>query len=145
MDASLWGPHLWKVIHLFALNYPEQPSVSDRSCIKQFFYQLQYLIPCTTCAANYAKHLKELPIDGYLTEKNKLFEWTVKLHNIVNNELNKPQISVEQAAQIHLNKPTSKFGGWVALAIGVIGILVLVLLILLYRFRICKYKNTKSK
>jgi hypothetical protein len=41
--------------------------------------------------------LQELPIEPYLVDNMTLFEWTVKLHNIVNKQLHKREWSLKEA------------------------------------------------
>jgi hypothetical protein len=95
IDASLdapavWGPHLWRALHLIALGYPQRPTVHDRAAYRAFFEQLDRVIPCGTCAANYRRHLVELPLEPSALQGgpgDTLFAWTVRLHNLVNAEL----------------------------------------------------------
>jgi hypothetical protein len=100
MQPYIWGRYLWSSIHYIALGYPDIPSETDIINYYNFFSNLWQVIPCYKCSLNYKNHLKELPIDSYLSSKMKLFEWTVLVHNIVNKELGKKQLSVEDALNI---------------------------------------------
>jgi hypothetical protein len=98
VEPDVWGPPLWRAIHYVALGYPENPSPADAASYRRFFGELGTVIPCSTCAVNYTRHIEELPIDAYLTGgKHRLFEWTVHLHNIVNHEKGKREISPPEA------------------------------------------------
>lgn len=99
MEApEVWGPILWRAVHLVALGYPDDPSATDVANYKQFFGAFGSVLPCPKCAYNYARHLQELPIDDFLTGGHRrLFEWSVHLHNIVNAEKGKPIMSVDSA------------------------------------------------
>ena len=103
MQPYIWGKYLWPSMHYIALGYPDIPSETDIINYYNFFSNLWQVIPCYKCSLNYQKHLKELPIDLYLSSKMKLFEWTVLVHNIVNKELDKTQISLEDALNIYIN------------------------------------------
>lgn len=110
MTPEVWGPHLWTSIHFIALGYPKVPTEEQRQLYKHFFTNLHHFIPCMKCAINYKRHLEEFPIDGFLDTKMKLFEWTVHVHNIVNRELGKTELTVPVAMvkymsgdSIHLN------------------------------------------
>jgi FAD-linked sulfhydryl oxidase len=85
---ELWGPSTWRAIHFAALGYPSEPTEDDVTVYGAFFETLQRVLPCESCAVNYSKHLSELPIEPFL-RSGRLFEWTVRLHNIVNRELGK--------------------------------------------------------
>jgi hypothetical protein len=98
MQTKDWGPHFWSMIHYTALGYPEIPTQIYKEKYKVFFENLGFILPCKQCSFNYNRHLRELPIDSFLENRNKLFEWTVKLHNIVNKETGKTIIfSFDQA------------------------------------------------
>jgi len=100
MQPDLWGPKLWPSLHYIALGYPNNPTEDDVINYYEFYKNLWKVIPCAKCSLNYQRHLNELPIESYLSTKMKLFEWTVLVHNIVNKELGKKQLSVEDALNI---------------------------------------------
>lgn len=110
MQPEIWGPYLWRSIHYIAIGYPDKPTSEEVQNYYIFFNNLWKIIPCYKCSINYKRHLDELPIDDFLISKMKLFEWTVSLHNIVNKELGKKQMSFEEAKlyisnnQIYLQK-----------------------------------------
>lgn len=97
MLPALWGKHMWFSIHFIAQDYPTDPSPEDMQVYKSFFENLWKVIPCYKCGVNYKRHLLELPIDQHLHSREALFAWTVSLHNIVNSELGKPQMSLDEA------------------------------------------------
>jgi hypothetical protein len=102
MDPTRWGKHFWITIHFVALGYPDHPSELDKVHYKTFFLSIGHVLPCQRCADNYKLHLEELPIDGYLDSRKSLFEWTVKLHNIVNKEQGKDEWTPEVAMDFYL-------------------------------------------
>lgn len=102
MKPDKWGRHLWKSIHYIALGYPQNPDDAIKLAYKNFYINLWYYIPCYKCSNNYKEHLKELNIDFFLESPEKLFEWSVLLHNIVNRDLGKQQITLQDAYKIYL-------------------------------------------
>lgn len=85
MNPKVWGKKGWFFLHSVALNYPKNPSVADKENYKNFYTILQNTLPCSICANNYKKHLLELPLtNDVLSSRKKLFLWTVKIHNKVN-------------------------------------------------------------
>lgn len=129
-----WYHCTWSTIHHLALGYPEFPSAEDRSHYRAFFYALGPVLPCKKCSINYQRHLIELPIEPYLTNTNSLFEWTVKLHNIVNRENRKPEWTVEQA-RMHYNIQHTTDNKWNIIAISTAVILVVICFAVSMRFR----------
>lgn len=107
VDQNLWGSHMWHCIHMTALGYPAKPSEEEKRKYKQFFVGLQYVLPCATCAKHYAQNFKSLPIEPYLESNIRLFEWTVRLHNIVNSQLGKPEHSLEDSLRYYTQSHSS--------------------------------------
>lgn len=101
--SNVWGTHLWNSIHFIALGYPTEPTESDRHYYKQFFENIGHVLPCKKCTVHFNNNLQALPIDQYLTNSDTLFDWTVKMHNLVNSDLGKPLWSTENAKQ-HYSK-----------------------------------------
>lgn len=97
MEPKVWGKYLWTSIHLVALGYPDNPTDEEKSNYREFYRNIWRVLPCYKCAQNYQRHWDELPIDPYMKDNMTLFEWTVKLHNIVNKQLGKREWSFEEA------------------------------------------------
>ena len=134
MKPELWGKHLWKSIHYIALGYPDLPTQDQAKAYKDFYTNLYHVIPCAKCAINYQKHIQELPIDSYLTNKLALFEYTVKLHNIVNKSLNKPEWTTMQALNFYSNGDTNTSIPWSLYFL--IAIVIAILVVVVYKARI---------
>lgn len=105
MLPDIWGRHLWFSIHFIALDYPVNPTASDRANYQHFFENLWKVIPCYKCSQNYQKHLQVLPLvsenGDYLVSRDTLFAWTVALHNEVNKMLGKPEMSLDDAKHMY--------------------------------------------
>ena len=52
---ELWGPGIWLVMTLAAANYPLRPTARDAAHYYTFFDNLQHILPCGTCRAEYRK------------------------------------------------------------------------------------------
>ena len=108
---ELWGPHLWYSIHFIALGFPNDASSIDKKNYKNFYISLPNVIPCEECSKHLINSLNQFPIDNFLLNKDKLFEWTVIIHNEVNKLLNKEIWSVDRAKlfynNFNINKTTT--------------------------------------
>jgi hypothetical protein len=104
----LWGKSFWTTIHVAALGFPEVATDEARQKYKAFYTSIGDVLPCAKCKANYARHFNKLPIDFYLFDKNMLFTWTVQLHNIVNAEIKKKELSVEDAKEYYVKGTYAK-------------------------------------
>jgi len=134
-EPKIWGPGLWKSIHYISLGYPDNPTDNDKNNYYNFYINLWKIIPCLSCSNNYKRHLLELPIDSYLQSRNTLFEWTIKLHNIVNKELGKEYISIDKAINIYsrdINNNKNKLNSLIFILILIIIFLILLNIFLIF-------------
>ena len=90
IQPDIWGPHGWKFMHYISLGYPMNPSENDKLNYKNFYYSLQYVLPCEKCQINYRRNILENPIDKFLKDRKSLTKWVIDIHNKVNQETNKP-------------------------------------------------------
>jgi hypothetical protein len=95
MNQNIWGPHLWFSLHSMSFNYPLKPSLKDKNNYKNFFLNLQEVIPCSVCKKNYKRHLNEHPIQDYLDNRKSLVYWVIDMHNMVNAEIGKKILSYD--------------------------------------------------
>lgn len=102
MNTIIWGPSAWKLFHLSGLafdiyyNNKEVKDCKFKKCkkmddkednikiIEKFYLSLTRLLPCKWCREHYQILIKKCPIDF-----NDLFNWTYKIHDIVNTRLAK--------------------------------------------------------
>lgn len=102
-NRETWGPHMWYTIHFIALGYPIDASSIDKKNYKNFYINLPNIIPCDECAKHLVNNLNNFSIDNYLESRDKLFEWTVILHNQVNKMLGKKEWNLDIAKKYYLN------------------------------------------
>lgn len=102
-NRETWGPHMWYTIHFIALGYPNDASSIDKKNYKNFYINLPNIIPCDECAKHLVNNLNNFSIDNYLESRDKLFEWTVILHNQVNKMLGKKEWNLDIAKKYYLN------------------------------------------
>lgn len=91
----MWGKEAWQFIHFVAMSYPDAPTEIDKKNYLDFFSSLQYVLPCPTCAYNFKKKMEVHPPN--LTNRKALFNWTVDVHNSVNEENGKDILTYEEA------------------------------------------------
>ena len=97
ISPECWGPYMWGAIHLICLGAPAEIDQASRSAYVMFFQQLPYILPCSTCATHLLENLKKDPVEPHLSGRESLFMWSVGLHNIVNRQLGKKEMHLEQA------------------------------------------------
>lgn len=131
MDSKIWGPKAWFFLHAITLNYPINPSNVDKENYKNFFISLGNVLPCEICQVNYKNHLEELCINDYLNTRKDLVNWFIKIHNLVNKELNKPILQPKIA--LNKLKDLDVYNNCCIFYIIII-ILIIIIIILLYNF-----------
>jgi len=99
----IWGPSGWKFIHYISFGYPNNPTDEDKINYKNFYNNLQYVLPCKKCSINYNKNITEHPIDNHLEDRDSLVKWLIDIHNKVNEESNKKQLDYQTAIDIYLS------------------------------------------
>jgi hypothetical protein len=99
VPPTVWGPFFWYTIHIAALGYPNEPNYAEKKAAKEFYESFSHIIPCPVCKEHYAKYLAENPLTPHLDTRKDLFEWTVRIHNLVNKSLNKPEVTPLEAVQ----------------------------------------------
>jgi hypothetical protein len=92
ITPSTWGEPLWRVMHIFALAYPDSPSDEIKSAYRNFYTSIQLIIPCEVCREGYVTIINQLPLEPALETKDALFQWTVDVHNRVALKTGKPRM-----------------------------------------------------
>jgi hypothetical protein len=105
INPTVFGPYVWAAIHLICLGAPKVLDDTAKAQYKAFFTQLPAVLPCKGCGRHLEENLKKLPIDLALNTSGELFAWSVQLHNLVNSQLNKPQLDEKEALSFWSSAP----------------------------------------
>ena len=109
LGPNIWGPHLWKALHMISFGYPNEPNEEQKKNYRTFFENFYQVLPCSICSNNYKKNLKELPItNDTMKNQQNLVKWVIDVHNIVNKELGKHVIEYDDALLLDSQKNTTK-------------------------------------
>lgn len=101
LKPEIWGKDGWKFLHFVSLGYPENPTENEKEQYKNFYYSIRYVLPCHKCAQHYTENIKKVPLsDQVLSDKNKLIDWVIDIHNEVNKLNNKSVVSYSDARQM---------------------------------------------
>lgn len=76
IDPKYWGYEAWNFLFAIALTY----DVSQKNEYKNFFNQLQYVLPCDSCKIHYTENLKSFT-DDVLDSKENLLNWLTTIRN----------------------------------------------------------------
>ena len=104
VDPNIWGPNAWTFIHLMILSEKEPLDTTRLAYYEQFFKLLTHLLPCESCRQHLSENLNKLPA---LSTQRALFDWSVTLHNHVNEMLKKKTWELDLA-----------YDHWTAVSLG---------------------------
>jgi hypothetical protein len=102
ISPNLWGPHLWKFMHLFTLSYPNEPTEEEKDSAYNFFTAIQTVLPCEKCRYNFKNHLETLT-EEVLDSNENLVKWLFNIHNEVNKSTGKPVFSFDDFISMYIN------------------------------------------
>jgi len=96
INPKLWGYHTWRFLHYITLSYSENPTNEEMNDTRNFFLLIPKILPCDKCRKNFIHNLNKYPLtDEIMQSRYKLIMWLIDMHNQVNIELGKPQISYD--------------------------------------------------
>jgi FAD-linked sulfhydryl oxidase len=103
-DKNIWGPVTWKHLHMIAIRYPNNPTVTDRH---QAFTNIMATIdalPCAVCQLHAMDYLLKKGTGPNALDMCNSFafqKWVFTFHNVVNERLGKRVISWEEYRRMY--------------------------------------------
>lgn len=94
MDADIWGPHYWFVLHTIAFNYPKHPTAVQKKVHYRLVHNLHEFIP-DNGKDLFGRILVKHPVQPYLDTRKDFINWMNIVHNEINITLNKPTVSLD--------------------------------------------------
>ena len=103
-DPTVWGPHAWKLFHIMAENYPENPSPLYKTKAIDFIRSIPFMIPCEKCSIHAMKFIdeREDKIINIVSSRTNIANFFVDFHNYVNARYNKKIYSYEEARKLYV-------------------------------------------
>ena len=90
MKKSLWGPEIWRTLHVFTIKIKEECFESEKKNIIEFIEGLCANLPCPYCSQHARAYLKKHKFK-FIKSKDQLIKIIFNLHNDVNKRLKKPE------------------------------------------------------
>lgn len=87
-DVEELGRSSWTLLHTMAATYPEQPTFSQQSEVRQFITLFGKLYPCWVCAGDFQQWIKS-GNEPKVGSRDEFGRWMCAAHNAVNEKLGK--------------------------------------------------------
>ena len=94
LDPKVWGPHYWFFLHTLAMTYPHHPNSVTKKKYYEFIQNLPLFLPVEEVSGEFSKLIDKYPITPYLDNRDSFVRWMHFIHNKVNEQLEKPQITL---------------------------------------------------
>ena len=91
------GTFYWFVLHTIALTYPTTPNETIKKKYYDFIQNLPLFIPVSTIGNQFSALLDKYPVTPYLDSQQSFVKWMHFIHNKINVQLDKPELSMEDA------------------------------------------------
>lgn len=95
---DIWGPKLWYKMHTKSFKYTPD---KRKEYIQYYTKDVINLIPCASCRDHYKRLIMHHPIDDFTSNKDSMIKWVIDIHNMVNKDLNKKQLSYDHVIEMY--------------------------------------------
>lgn len=92
-DPNVWGPHYWFFLHSVAHSYPNNPNAVTKRKYYDLIQNMPLFIPIPEMGDKFSMLLDKYPVSPYLDKKQSFIRWVNFIHNKVNYQLGKPEMS----------------------------------------------------
>lgn len=90
-DVEELGRSTWTLLHSLPATYPDRPSDSMKSQVRQFLSLFSNLYPCWVCATDFRDWMKKPENEPRLDSQDEFGRWMCEAHNEVNRKLGKDE------------------------------------------------------
>jgi len=97
LDAKVWGPFYWFVLHTIALGYPIHPNTVTKKKYYDFIQNLPLFLPVENMGNTFSIYLDKYPVTPYLDSRESFMKWVHFIHNKINIFVGEPEISMTEA------------------------------------------------
>lgn len=101
MYPPIWGPHVWKFLHILALSYPINPSSKEQDSMIKFLNLLCIILPCPMCSEHCSTYIENNKPN--VKNRDSFKKWLFDFHNDVNYNTNKKILTYAEAEKCVLD------------------------------------------
>jgi fumarate reductase subunit C len=106
-EPAVWGPHFWFILMTMAVSYPLKANETTQKKYYDFITNLPLFIPHPQIGNKFSCLLDKYPVSPYLEGKDSFLKWVNFIHNKINIQLGKDEMTLTEAldAYYELYKP----------------------------------------
>jgi hypothetical protein len=97
--ASIWGPHYWFFLHTVAESYPMSPNDVTKRKYYDLITNMPLFIPDAEIGDKFSKMIDRYPVTPYLDNRDSFVRWTHFMHNKINVQLGKEELSLPMSLE----------------------------------------------
>ena len=98
-DASIWGPHYWFFLHTVAESYPISPNDVTKRKYYDLITNMPLFIPDADIGDKFSRMIDKYPVSPYLDNRDSFVRWVHFIHNKINVQLGKEELSLPMALE----------------------------------------------
>ena len=96
-DPTVWGPHFWFILMTMAVSYPLKANEVTQKKYYDFITNLPLFIPHPQIGNKFSSLIDKYPVSPYLEGKDSFLKWVHFIHNKINVQLGKDEITMTEA------------------------------------------------
>ena len=96
-DPIVWGPHFWFVLMTMAVSYPLKANEVTQKKYYDFITNLPLFIPHPQIGNKFSSLIDKYPVSPYLEGKDSFLKWVHFIHNKINVQIDKDEITMTEA------------------------------------------------
>ena len=106
-EPTVWGPHFWFILMTLAVSYPLKANETTQKKYYDFITNLPLFIPHPQIGNKFSSLIDKYPVSPYLEGKDSFLKWVNFIHNKVNIQLGKDEMTLTEAldAYYEMYKP----------------------------------------
>lgn len=108
MPPQIWGPIFWSTLHIASLGYSDSPTDRQKKNMIAFYESMVDVLPCPICRKHYEVNLDEMPVKDAVNSRMELIHWVFAMHNRVNVQLGKREITFGEFVESMRNLEKAK-------------------------------------
>ena len=96
-DPTVWGPHFWFILMTMAVSYPLKANEVTQKKYYDFITNLPLFIPHPQIGNKFSSLIDKYPVSPYLEGKDSFLKWVHFIHNKINVQIDKDEITMTEA------------------------------------------------